>query len=158
MENIRYLELALKSDFAPFANPLYALARIRDKTEWERYRYLFYQHVNLKLIAQYLVLGSKYDKKVAYFYNSPWRMENLESLKIAERAYSSAFGYWDAARKWSAMAWSLRVVHLDQVQEWEDENLRIETGDLDYRQIIDAQLARLARVRAVFEKMDARTY
>jgi len=158
MENIRYLELALKSDFAPFANPLYALATIRDRTEWERYRYLFYQHVNLKLIAQYLVLGSKYDKMSAYFFNAPWKRQNLESLKIAESVYSSAYGYWEEAKKWSAMAWALRGVHLEQVQEWEDENLRIETGELDYRQIIDAQRARLAKVRAAFEKMDSRTY
>ena len=158
MESIHYLELALKSDFAPFANPLYALATIRDKTEWERYRHLFYQHVNLKLISQYLILASKYDKLVAYFYNAPWKRQNLESLKIAESAYSAAYGYWEAAKKWSAMAWALRGVHLEQVQEWEDENFRIEMGDLDYKEIIDAQRSRLARVRADFEKMDARTY
>ncbi len=35
MENISYLELALKADFC---NPLYALARIDNPREWERYR------------------------------------------------------------------------------------------------------------------------
>ena len=47
MENIYYLENALKADFC---NPLYALARIEHKTEAERYRNLFRMHVNLKLI------------------------------------------------------------------------------------------------------------
>jgi len=158
MESIHYLELALKSDFAPFANPLYAMATIKDKTEWERYRYLFYMHVNVKLIYLYLTLGSKYDKMAAYFYNYPWKRQNLESLQTAEQVYKVAYGYWEQARKWSAQAWGMRGVHLEQIQQWEDENFRIQTGDLDYREIIDEQLARLARVRETFQKMDATTY
>jgi hypothetical protein len=158
MESIHYLELALKSDFAPFANPLYAMATIRDRTEWERYRYLFYTHVNLKLIYLYLSLGSKYDKQVAYFYNYPWKRQNLESLETAEKVYRVAYGYWEKAREWSAKAWDMRSVHLEQVQQWEDENFRIETGDLDYGEILDEQLARLARVRETFQRMDSTTY
>jgi hypothetical protein len=158
MESIHYLELALKADFAPFANPLYALAVIHDATEWERYRYLFYKHVNLKLIYLYLTLGSKYDKMVAYFYNYPWKRQNLESLATAEQVYKVAYGYWADAQKWSALAWGMRDVHLPQVQEWEDENFRIENADLDYKEIIDNQLARLEKVRADFEKMDQHTY
>ena len=42
-ENIWYLEKALGSDFA---NPLNALALIENQDQWERYRYLFYMHVN----------------------------------------------------------------------------------------------------------------
>jgi len=158
MEDIQYLELALKADFAPFANPLYALATIHDTTEWERYRYLFYLHVNLKLIYLYLTLGAKYDKMVAYFYNYPWKRQNMESLDTAERIYKVAYGYWTQAQKWSAMAWDMRDIHLPQIQEWEDENFRVETGDLDYKAIIDEQLARVERVRADFQKMDQHTY
>lgn len=158
MESIHYLELALKSDFAPFANPLYALATIRDRTEWERYRYLFYTHINVKLIYLYLTLGSKYDKQVAYFFNYPWRRQNLESLETAEKVYRVAYGYWEKAREWSAKAWGMRSVHLEQVQNWEDESFRIETGDLDYGDILDEQLARLARVRETFQRMDSTTY
>ena len=112
MEDIQYLELALKADFAPFANPLYALATIHDTTEWERYRNLFYMHVNLKLIYLYLTLGSKYDKMVAYFYNYPWKRQNLESLDTAEKIYRVAYGYWTDAQKWSAMAWAMQDIHL----------------------------------------------
>ncbi len=158
MEDIQYLELALKADFAPFANPLYALARINDTTEWERYRYLFYMHVNLKLIYLYLTLGSKYDKMVAYFYNYPWKRQNLESLDTAEKIYRVAYGYWADAQKWSAMAWDMQGIHLPAVQEWEDENFRVQTGDLNYKDIIDAQLARLEKVRADFQTMDQHTY
>ena len=155
MESIHYLELALEADFA---NPLYALARIENKTEWERYRYLFTMHVHLRLIYLYLTLGSKYDNREAYFYNAPWQRQNLESLATAEQVYRSAYGYWEEAKSWSAKAWGMRSVHLTQVQQWSDENYRIETGDLDYGQIIDEQLARLSRVRETFQKMDQSTY
>ena len=155
MEDIYYLETALKADFA---NPLYALAPIKDKTEWARYRYLFTMHVNLKLIASYLTLGNKYDKMVAYFYNYPWKRQNLESLNTAEQVYKVAYGYWTKAKEWSARAWAMRDVHLDAIEEWQDESYRIETGDLNYQDTIDAQLARLSKVRADFQKMDQSTY
>jgi hypothetical protein len=155
MEDIFYLETALKSDFA---NPLYALTPIRDKTEWERYRDLFSMHLNLKLIAAYLTLGNKYDKMAAYFYNAPWKRQNLESLNTAEQVYRVAYGYWTKAKEWSAKAWALRDVHLDAIENWQDENYRIETGDLDYQETIDLQLSRLAKVRADFQKMDRNTY
>jgi hypothetical protein len=155
MEDIYYLEAALKADFV---NPLYALAPIKDKTEWERYRDLFTMHLNLKLIAAYLTLGNKYDKMVAYFYNYPWKRQNLESLNTAEQVYKVAYGYWTKAKEWSAKAWAMRDVHLDAIEEWEDENFRIENGDLDYQETIDRQLARLSKVRADFQKMDNTTY
>jgi hypothetical protein len=155
MESIHYLEEAAKADFA---NPLYALAKITNTTEWERYRYLFNLHVNLRLIYLYLTLGSKYDKQIAYFYNAPWKRQNLESIALAEQVYRAAYRYWEEARTWSARAWAMRTVHLEAIQEWEDECWRIETGNLDYREIIDEQLARLAKVRATFEAMDANTY
>jgi hypothetical protein len=155
MESMYYLEQALKADFA---NPLYALAKIDNPTEWERYRYLFTMHVNLRLVYLSLTLASKYDKRVAYFYNEPWERQNLESLQTAEKIYTSALGYWNEAKKWSAQAWTLRGVHLEKIQEWEDENLRIETGDLDYEKIVGEQLDRLARVRDAFQKMDQNTY
>ena len=155
MESIHYLEEAMKADFA---NPLYAMATISNPVEWERYRYLFNLHVNIRLIYLYLTLGSKYDKQVAYFYNAPWQRQNLESLELAEQVYRVAYRYWEEARRWSARAWAMRMVHLPDIQPWEDECWRIETGDLDYREIIDEQLARLAKVRAAFEAMDAKTY
>jgi hypothetical protein len=155
LEDIYYLETALKSDFC---NPLYALARIRDKTDWERYRYLFSMHVNLKLVYSYLTLGTKYDKQVAYFYNYPWKRQNLESLATAEQAYKAAYQYWQKAQEWSAKAWAMRSTHIENIEEWQDENFRIETGDLDYKETIDRTLAHLAKVRADFEKMDQTTY
>ena len=51
IENIYWLEQARKADFC---NPLYAMARIPDQKHWERYRYLFNMHIELKMIEQHL--------------------------------------------------------------------------------------------------------
>ncbi|MFW5729099.1 MAG: hypothetical protein ACOCYG_05495 [Spirochaetota bacterium] len=154
-ENIYRLEQALSADFA---NPLNALAVIEDETDWERYRYLFWTHLNLKLVELYLRWASKYTKQVAYFYNYPWRDQNLESLDRAEHLMNQALYYWDEAQRWSAQAWELRGVHLEEVQYWADENHRIETGDLDYQAIIQRHLDRLEETRAAFQAMGPDTY
>lgn len=155
IENIYWLEQATKADFC---NPLYALAKIPDEKHWERYRYLFNMHVDLKLIEQHLYLGSKFDKRVAYFYNAPWKRENLESLETAETAYRAALTYWNTAKEWALKAQGIRWTHLPEVQFWEDEAFRIAEGTLDYETIIADELARLARVRAAFEAMDEASY
>ena len=72
IENIYWLERAKRADFC---NPLYALAKIEDQRHWERYRYLLDMHLDLKLIEQHLALGSKFDKRVAYFFNAPWKKQ-----------------------------------------------------------------------------------
>jgi hypothetical protein len=155
IENIYWLEQAKKADFC---NPLYALAKIEDKTHWERYRYLMDLHLDLKLIEQHLALGSKFDKRNAYFYNAPWKDQNLESLKTAEAAYKAALSYWSEAKDLAAKAMKMRFVRLDEIQSWIDEAYRIETGDLDYADIIGDELKRLEKVRSEFEKMDSATY
>lgn len=155
IENIYWLEQARKADFC---NPLYAMAKIADKKQWERYRYLLDMHLDLKLIQQHLILGSKFDKRVAYFYNAPWQKENLESLKAAETAYRAALSYWEDARSLAIKAMGMRFVALEGAEYWIEEAARIESGDLDYADIIGDELARLAKVRTDFEKMDASTY
>ena len=155
IENIYWLERAKKADFC---NPLYALATIADERHWERYRYLFEMHLSLKLIEQHLALGSKFDKRVAYFYNAPWKEQNLESLKTAESAYRAALAYWTEAKELAAKAMGMRFVQLEEVQYWIDEAYRIDSGELDYADIIGDELGRLEKVRAAFERMDASTY
>ena len=155
IENIYWLELARDADFC---NPLYALARIPDQRHWEKYRYLMNMHIELKLIEQHLYLGAKFDKQVAYFYNAPWKRENLESLAIAETAYRAALAYWNTARDWALKAEAIRWLELPEVQNWADDAFRIAGGELDYAHIIERQLERLARVRADFEAMDANSY
>ncbi|MBN1698536.1 MAG: hypothetical protein JW881_13560 [Spirochaetales bacterium] len=155
LENINYLEHALAADFC---NPLYALARIENKQEWERYRCLFKMHVNLKLTQLYLTLASGYDKRIAYFYNAPWKEQNLKSLAIAEKLYRTAITYWNEARQWSSRLTRIFRYNLEEIQNWEDEHYRIQTKELDYDDIIQSHLKRLAAVRSRFEHMDDSTY
>jgi hypothetical protein len=156
MENIYWLEKALKADFA---NPLYALALIEDETQWEKYRYLFNTHINLKLIEQYLFLGNKWNKRRAYFYNAPWKEQNLESLETAETCYRTALHYWNEAEAWAekARAGRFRFINLQKVQFWEDEIFRMETGDLNYGKTINRELELLQQVRERFQAMDEDT-
>jgi hypothetical protein len=152
LENIYWLEKALKADFA---NPLYALALIEDETQWEKYQYLFIMHINLKMIEQYLFLGNKWNKRNAYFYNAPWKEQNLESLKTAEACFRTALYYWDQAILYAQKANNRRFrwINLQRVQYWEDESFRIEEGSLNYGKTIRRELASLQRVREKFEQM-----
>ncbi|MCK5201399.1 MAG: hypothetical protein KAR21_23755, partial [Spirochaetales bacterium] len=124
--NIWYLERALTR---PFVNPLNALTQIKDQSVWERYRYHFYMHVNLKMVEQYRHLGSKYDKRLAYFFNEPWKEQNLKSLEIAESYYKAAEYYWGEALVWLEKVNTLDYYFLSDIQNWEDERFRIITGD-----------------------------
>ena len=153
MENIYWLEQAMKADFA---NPLYALALIENEIQWEKYRYLFNMHINIKLIEQYLFLGNKWNKRNAYFYNAPWKDQNLESLETAETCYRTALYYWDEALKWyeKANEKRFRWINLQRVQFWEDEVFRIEKGTLDYGKTIRRELALLQKVREKFQAME----
>jgi hypothetical protein len=154
-ENIHWLELALRADFA---NPLNALARIEDEREWAKYRDLFTMHLNLKLVELYLLWATGYYKFDAYFYNYPWRDQNLESLETSEQLMEWALIYWDQALIYAQRAGGYPWLYLEEVQFWEDELFRIQNGDLDYRRIIQRHLERLYDVRADFEAMDESTY
>ncbi len=155
-ENIHWLEQALRADFV---NPLNALAVIENETEWERYRHLFTLHIHLKLIEQYLAWGSRFNKQQAYFFNAPFRRQNLESLEKAEELFTYALVYWAEAQEEVAIIQNLpRWIHLEEIQNWEDEFYRIDQGELDYGDIIGRHLEHLQQVRADFEAMDETTY
>ncbi|GHV21622.1 hypothetical protein FACS189494_07260 [Spirochaetia bacterium] len=162
MENIYWLEKALAADFC---NPLYANALIENEVQWEKYRYLFMMHINLKLIEQYIFLGNKWNKRNAYFYNAPWKEQNLDSLKTAETCYRTALYYWQNAKGQGAKDWAaklddkrFRFMNLKRVQNWEDEAFRIGEGSLDYEKILKRELTLLQSVRERFEAMDRNTY
>jgi hypothetical protein len=153
MENIYWLERAID---APFANPLFALALIETEIQWERYRYLFTMHLYIKMIEQYMFLGNKWNKRNAYFYNAPFRDENLASLEIAESCFRTALVFWDEAVYWATRANERRFrwVELPRVQFWVDEAFRIENGTLNYARTINRELSSLQRVRERFEAME----
>jgi hypothetical protein len=157
MENIYWLEKALAADFS---NPLYAEALIKNETQWEKYRYLFMMHINLKLIEQYIILGGKWNKRNAFFYNAPWKEQNLDSLDTAETCFRAALYYWNDAKDWAEKALDrrFRFINLQRIQFWEDEAARIETGVLDYKKTLERELGLLEDVRARFKAMDGDTY
>ena len=157
MENIYWLEKALAADFC---NPLYAEALIENPVQWEKYRCLFMMHINLKLIEQYILLGNKWNKRNAYFYNAPWKEQNLDSLKTAETCYRTALYYWEGAKEWQEKAQDkrFRFINLQRVQFWEDEAERMEAGSLDYEKTLMRELALIAKVRGQFEAMNEETY
>lgn len=154
-ENIHWLEAAMKADFA---NPLNALAKIKDKRDWEKYRDLFNMHLNLKMVECYLQWASRYNKQEAYFYNAPWQQLNIESLDKAEALLRVALVYWADAVSWSQKAESFRWIYLKELQEWQDEQYRIQNDELDYQAIIERHLGKIAQVRQTFKNMDAGTY
>ncbi len=153
VENIYWLEQAIKADFC---NPLYALGKIETKKQWEKYRYMFMMHLNLKMVEQHLRLGSKFDKQAAYFYNSPWKEQNIESLGKAEEFYKIALTYWNEAKLWAEKAniKQFQFLFLEDLQSWEDERARIADGSLNYEKTINRELRRLSKVREEFMNMD----
>ena len=153
LENIFWLELALKANFT---NPLYALARIETTEQYEKYCYLFMMHLNLKMIEQYLYMANKFNKRHAYFYNAPWKEENLASLAIAETYFELARYYWTEALSWAEKARDRRFRFMRLSTEfWEDEAYRIiELKTLNYGKTIDRELAMLYSVREQFQAME----
>ena len=157
LENIYWLEKAAKADFC---NPQFALAKIENEDDWEKYRYLFMMHINLKLIEQHLRLGRTWDKTVARFYDAPWKDEYLRGLEKAEAAYRLGLAYWQEAKNWSEKAnvGRFRFLFLRDAQQWEDERERIAVWKLDYEKMLNRELARIEKVRAAFLLMDENTY
>ena len=157
IENIYWLEKALQADFA---NPLYARIKISNEKEWEKYRYLFQMHINLKLIEQHLRLGRTYDKKVAYFYDAPWKDEYLRNLEKAVSCYKASLSYWTEALQWAEKAngSAFKFLFLTEMQNWEDERERIKTGELDYGKMLSREISRVEKVKADFLAMESKNY
>jgi hypothetical protein len=157
MENIYWLEQAVKADFA---NPLYADAKINTTQEWEKYRYLFMMHLNLKLIEQHMRLGRTYDKNVAHFYDAPWKDLYIQNLEKAKSCYQAGLYYWQEASVWAEKANTptFQFMTLTDIQNWEDERERIKDGKLDYNKILTREITRVQNVINEFVAMDTKSY
>lgn len=153
MENIYWLEKAVQADFC---NPLYADVKIESEKQWEKYRYLYQMHLNLKLIEQHLRLGRIYDKKVAYFYDAPWKDAYLSDLEKTLSCYKAGLYYWQEAQLWAekANAASFQFLYITKLQNWEDERERIGNGKLDYGRMLAREIARVEKNIAIYTEMD----
>lgn len=157
IENIYWLERAVAADFC---NPRYALATITNEEEWEKYRYLFNMHVNLKLAEQHLRLGRIYDKQEVYFYDAPLKDQFLEDLEQAKSCYQMGIYYWEEAKNWAEKAnqGKFKFLFITDQQAWEDERERIYLGSLDYEKTINRELARVQSMCDTLNQMDESTY
>ena len=157
IENIYWLERAVRADFR---NPLYADAKIETTQQWEKYRYLYMMHLNLKLTEQHMRLGSVYDKKVAYFYDAPWKDEYLSNLEKAKSCYEAGLVYWQEAKLWAekANATGYTFLFITAMQYQEDERERIKTGELDYAKTLTRELTRVQKVIDTFVAMESKNY
>lgn len=154
MENIYWLEQAVMADFA---NPRYAEAKIENEIQWEKYRYLFMMHINLKLAEQHMRLALNWDRFVAYFYDAPWKEQYIRDLETAESCYKAGLYYWSEAQLWAEKASQkqFRFVFLTDIQFWEDELYRINDGSLNYERTINRELARLTKMKETYTAMDS---
>lgn len=157
IENIYWLEKAVEADFC---NPLYAMAKIETEKQWEKYRYLFQMHVNLKLIEQHLRLGRIYDKKCVYFYDAPWKDEYLNNLEKTLSCYEAGLYYWQEAKLWfeKANASSFNFLFITDLQNWEDERERIKTGELNYEKILNREIERVKKAIDELLAMKSKSY
>ena len=139
---------------------MYANAKITTEKEWEKYRYLFQMHINLKLIEQHLRLGRTYDKKTAYFYDAPWKDEYLRNLEKTLSCYNAGLYYWQEAQLWAEKAnvKDFTFLFITDVQNWEDERERIKTGELDYGKMLSREIKRVEEVRDTFLAMESKRY
>ncbi len=153
IENIYWLEKAVQADFC---NPLFTNAEIKTEKEWEKYRYLFQMHLNLKLIEQHLRLGRTYDKKCIYFYDAPWKDEYLRNMEKALSCYKAGLYYWQETKVWfeKADAPSFNFLFITSLQNWEDERERIKTGELNYEKMLTREINRLEKNIKELNEMD----
>lgn len=157
IENIFWLEKAAQADFC---NPLFTDAGIKTEKEWEKYRYLFQMHINLKLIEQHLRLGRTYDKTAAYFYDAPWKEEYLSNLEKCLSCYNAGLYYWKEAKLWAEKAnvKEFNFLFITARQNWEDERERIKNGELNYERMLTREIKRVEKVKADLIAMDSKTY
>lgn len=157
VENIYWLEKATKADFC---NPLYADAGIKTEKEWEKYRYLFQMHINLKLIEQHLRLGRIWDKQVKYFYDAPWSEQYLRDLEKCLSCYKAGYYYWQETKLWAEKAnvKDFKFLFITKRQNWEDELERISSGELDYEKILSREIERVEKVQKEFLETKSKSY
>lgn len=153
IENIYWLEKAVQADFC---NPLFVDIKITTEKEWEKYRYLFQMHINLKLIEQHLRAGRTFDKKCIYFYDAPWKDEYLRNMETALTYYKAGLYYWKEVKVWceKANASSFNFLYITDKQNWEDERERIVTGELDYEKMLNREISRLEKNIKQLNEMD----
>lgn len=134
--NIDFLKTAL---VVRFRHPAQALCKIENKEQYHKYRLLMFMHINLMIMRSYLHIGSLYDKRHLYYYNLDFADELKGSFAEAEVYYNQAIPYWKKAREYAERAGEYNF-DLD-LGPLETTRFEIQTGKLDYEQIISKHIA-----------------
>ncbi|MCQ2575533.1 MAG: hypothetical protein MJ162_02240 [Treponema sp.] len=152
-ENIFWLEKAAKADYC---NPQFLGFKVETEKQWEKYRYLFQMHINLKIIEQYMRMGRIYDKKIVLFYDAPYKDEYQRNLEKTLACYETALYYWTEAKVWyeKANESKFRFLFIEARQNWEDERERIFTGELNYEKICTREINRVKKNLEELKQMD----
>ncbi|ETZ18998.1 hypothetical protein BDCR2A_00971 [Borrelia duttonii CR2A] len=111
-------------------------------------------HVNLLLVKQHLYLGNLFDTKHVYFYNTPKKDGILKNLNQAIIFYKMATSYYKKALTYHKQLDKYKFIKIqgNGITNWEDEYYRIEIKELNYYDIIERELIRIAKNKRVFSK------
>ncbi len=137
--NIHYMEKALRSSFR---HPSKALCLLKTKEEGQKYKLLLKMDIYIKIMKNYLTLGSLYDKKNIYYFNMPFKKDLIKSLNYAKYYYKKAKEYWVYVKRYAEQCNKFKVrISLDYL---EDElyliNNKDKEVDWDYKYTIDLHL------------------
>ncbi len=136
--NIDRMEKALQ---CKFRHPSNALIKIESDKEYLKYRRLFFMHINLLIMRNYMKIAARYDKQKIYFYNLEFSKEIRDSLDTAEINYRKAIPYWQKAKKYAADASRIKIT--TDLGKMETERYRIIHNELDFKRIIGNHLKKL---------------
>lgn len=147
-QNLHWLQTALK---APFAPPIQALVICKTPAEYERYQQLLRMHIHYLMTQNCVLLAARYDKHEPVFFNKEYSKEILESLEYARYHYECARNYWAVVLDFKRDLSKARFARVPDMEFSEDLLVRIDSGELDYRRVIDRQLAKLEKTKAYFQ-------
>ncbi|MBU1076277.1 MAG: hypothetical protein KKH98_03225 [Spirochaetes bacterium] len=142
--NMRYLFTALRSQFR---HPSKALCLLKNEQEEKKYKALLTMHVYVKIMQNYLTLGSLYDKRYIYHFNMPFKEDLKKSLQYAKFYYTKAKQYWQKVLKYAgdASGYKERI----SIAYLEDELYfilnRNEEVDWDYEYTFNLHLSHLEK-------------
>lgn len=145
--NLYWLQFALKM---PFATPIQALSVQKTEAQYARYQKLLTFHIHYLMTQTCVFLAARYDKHEPVFFNREFSKEISESLDWARYYYECADRYWTATLNLKKDLDKSAKIRVEDMEFCEEALARINTGELDYKRVIDRQLAKLKKTKAYF--------
>jgi hypothetical protein len=91
-------------------------------------------------------------KEHIYFFNEEFKKDYLDGYDIAEVYFKDARKYWDEAIK-NAQAVGSIIGFRTDLEYYEDEIYRINTGNLDYYKVLDNLMSRINNNRSEIARL-----